>query len=70
MLLSHGEWEMLVDLTDAEDTSAAEILRRFIRRRHDEVTRSDRRDLLAAVDELADISRRLQTLVRLRNPHR
>jgi hypothetical protein len=65
ILLSDGEWEKLVDLTDAEDASAAEVLRGLIHRRHAEIYEKKASDWLAAAGTLAELSSKLRALARL-----
>ena len=67
VLLSDGEWEKLVDLTDAEDVSAAEVLRGLIHRRHAEIYEKKASDWLAAAETLAELSSTLRGLARLRS---
>jgi hypothetical protein len=68
--LSHREWEKLVDLADAEDVSASEVVRALIHRRHEEVFRAEGPDWLAAAEELSALSRRLRSLAEKRSTGR
>ena len=60
--LSDGEWEKLIDLTDAEDASAAEVVRALIHRRHVEICEKKPSGWLAAAETLAELSRKLRAL--------
>jgi hypothetical protein len=62
--LSDHEWEKLIDLTDAEDTSAAEVVRALIHRPHAEIYEKKPSDWLAAAETLAELSAQLRALVR------
>jgi hypothetical protein len=62
--LSDREWEKLIDLTDAEDVSAADVVRALIHRRHEEIFRKEGPDWLAAAETLAELSRKLKALAR------
>src|SRR5215471_8264007 len=63
LLLSDREWEKLVDLTDAEDASAADVVRGLIHRRHEDIFRAEGPDWLAAAEMLSALSRRVRALV-------
>jgi hypothetical protein len=65
-MLSDREWEKLVDLTDAEDVSAAELMRALIHRRHAEICGKKRSDWLASAEMLSEVAYKLRALARLR----
>jgi hypothetical protein len=60
--LSDREWEKLIDLTDAEDSSGAELLRALIHRRHAEIYGKKASDWLASAEMLAELSCNLRAL--------